>query len=76
MTDTTVLVPAISSPAVVKPGWKTTEFYGHAAAYAMTLVLASGVITNVTALNIAGMAAAWLTSLGYTVARSWVKAGV
>lgn len=58
-----------------KPGWKTSEFAGHAAAMLLTLLFASGLLTGSTALNIAGIAAAWLGSLGYTVNRTLLKAG-
>lgn len=60
-------------PTLPKPGYKTTEWWGHLAAMALTMVFASGLLTNSTALNIAGIAAAWLTNLGYTVSRTLVK---
>lgn len=74
MVDQVFPSPA-SSPAPVKPGWKTSEFSGHAAAMLLTLVFASGLLTSSTAIQIAGIAAAWLGSLGYTVNRTLLKAG-
>jgi hypothetical protein len=40
---------------------------------ALTLIFASGILTNATEIQIAGIAAAWLGSFGYQVTRSWVK---
>lgn len=66
-------VPA-GDPAPVSPGWKTTEFWLKLAATVLTLMYASGAVTNNTALAIAGIAATILGEHGYTVARSIVKA--
>jgi hypothetical protein len=73
MADISVPVQVQVTPTPPKPGYKTTEWWGHLAAMALTLVFASGLLTNSTALNIAGIAAAWLGSFGYQVNRSWVK---
>lgn len=73
ITPTTVVQQTQTSPP--KPGWKTSEFAGHAAAMLLTLIFASGLLTNQTAIQIAGIAAAWLGSLGYTVNRTLLKAG-
>lgn len=58
---------------VVKPGYKTTEFWLKLAALALTAAYASGAITNNTALAIAGIAATVLGALGYTVSRGLAK---
>lgn len=68
-----VSVTPAALPTPVKPGWKTSEFAGHAAAMLLTLLFASGLLTSSTALNVAGIAAAWLGSLGYTVNRTLLK---
>ncbi len=58
-----------------KPGYKTSEFWLKLAALVLTAVYASGVLTNNTALAIAGIAATILGALGYTVSRTLVKGG-
>lgn len=68
-----VPVTVTTTTAPPKPGYKTTEWWGHVLAMALTALFASGVLTNSTAHNIAGIAAAWLGSFGYQVNRSWVK---
>lgn len=74
---TTVSIPLVAPPVSVvpppTPGWKTSEFWKGIAAMALTAVFASGAITNNTVLAVAGIAAAWLTSLGYTVGRTMLK---
>ena len=78
-TTTTSPAPAMAgpgeivSPALPEPGWRTSEFWLKLAALALTVLYASGVLTNSTALAIAGMAAAILGALGYTVSRTMVK---
>jgi hypothetical protein len=58
-----------------KPGWQTTEFWLALAAKLLGALLATGVIGDGTiAMRIAGVAAAVLTSLGYSVSRAVVKA--
>lgn len=65
------LAPA-STPAT--PGWKTTEFWLGASAKVLGILFASGVIgTGTVAERIAGLAAALLAQLGYTVSRTLVK---
>lgn len=61
------------TPAPVKPGYKTTEFWLSLAATILSALFASGALTNNTALAIAGMAATVLTALGYKVSRAMVK---
>lgn len=68
-------VPADTPPAPVTPGYKTTEFWLKIAAMLLTAAYASGALTNSTALSIAGIAATILGALGYTVARTMLKAG-
>jgi len=80
-TSTTTTTPSavatgpteVVSPAPPTPGWKTSEFWLKCAAMMLTVLYASGALTNNTALAIAGMAAAILGALGYTVSRSMVK---
>lgn len=62
-----------SPPTPTKPGYQTTEFYLSLAATVLTALFASGLLTNNTALAIAGMAATVLTALGYKVSRTLVK---
>lgn len=59
----------------VKPGYKTTEFWFKVAAFVLSCLFASGAITNDRVLAIAGIAASWLTSMGYTVSRTLIKTG-
>lgn len=60
----------------VKPGWQTTEFWIKLAALTLTALYASGVIpTTGTAATVAAIAATILGALGYTVARTMLKAG-
>lgn len=66
-------IPSDPPPPPVKPGWQTTEFWLSLAAVALTALFASGALTNVTALAIAGMAATVLTALGYKVSRTLIK---
>lgn len=57
-----------------KPGWQTEEFWLALAAKLLGTLLATGVIGDGTvAMRIAGVAAAVLTSLGYSVSRAVVK---
>lgn len=76
MTDTVASVPPAPSAPPVKPGWQSTEFYGHAAAMVLSLVFASGMVTNSVVLNIVGIVASWLSAQGYTVSRTILKKGV
>lgn len=65
----------VASTPATKPGWQTTEFWLSAAAKVLGILFASGVIgTGTVAERIAGIAAALLAQLGYTVSRSIVKA--
>lgn len=57
-----------------KPGYKTTEFWLTVAAAAVGLLLSSGAIGAETqADKILGIAAAALTTLGYSVSRGMAK---
>ena len=59
----------------VKPGWKTTEFWGTAAVTLIGLLMASGAITAGTGWDRAiGLAAAALASMGYSASRATTKA--
>lgn len=74
MTDTSNPVPA--PPAVVTPGWHTSEFWLKVAAFVLTALFASGVIpTSGPIAQVAAIAATMLGALGYTVARTMLKAG-
>lgn len=77
MPDLTVPTASASPPAPsappVKPGARTSEFWLHLAAVFLSALFASGLLTNNTAVQIAGIAGAMLGSFGYTVARSGVK---
>lgn len=67
----------VVTATAVKPGWQTTEFWLSAAAKVLGVLFASGAIgTGTVAERIAGIAAALLAQLGYTVSRSVVKAAV
>ncbi len=68
MSDTQDPVPAATSP-----GWRTSEFWLKLAAMLLTAAYASGVMTNNTALAVAGIAATILGALGYTVSRTIAK---
>ncbi len=70
MSDPDVPPPA---PVTVKSGWKTSEWWLKIAATTLSALFASGLITNNTALAIAGIAAAELGSFGYTVMRTQAK---
>jgi len=65
--------PIVSAVMTPVAGWKTTEFWLKLAAILLTTLLASGAITNDRVLAVAGMAAAMLGALGYTVSRTQVK---
>lgn len=54
-------------------GYKTTEFWLGLAAMLLGVVYASGAVTNEHALQLMGIAASVLGSLGYTVARTVAK---
>ena len=73
VTTTEVTHAVTDLPAPVKPGWQTTEFWLSLAATLLSALFAAGVLTNSTALAIAGIAATILTALGYTVSRALVK---
>jgi hypothetical protein len=65
------------STSVPSPGYKTTEFWLSLAAKLLGALFAAGVLGDGTpAMRIAGLAAAVLTQLGYTVSRGIVKAAV
>ena len=63
------------APAPVKPGYQTTEFWLSAAAVIIGLLLASGVIqSGGTWDKVIGLAAAALSSMGYSASRATTKA--
>jgi hypothetical protein len=69
MNDTT---PAITP---VKPGYQTTEFWLTTAATLVGLMIASGIIpTSGIWPQIVGVVSSVLSSLGYSIGRSLVKA--
>lgn len=62
---------------VSAPGYKTTEFWLSLAAKLLGVLFATGVLGDGTpAMRIAGIAAAVLSQLGYTVSRGMVKAAI
>lgn len=62
------------TPAPVKPGYKTTEFWLAFAAMLLSAAYASGIISDgTTAAKVAAFVAMTLTGLGYTVSRTMVK---
>lgn len=71
--STEVTQAVTDEPAPVKPGYKTTEFWFKIAAFVLTTLYASGVMTSSTVLSVAGIAASVLTALGYAVSRALVK---
>ncbi len=72
-TDPTTAPLTTTTTPTTKPGYKTTEFWFKVAAFILSCLFASGAITNDKVLAIAGIAASWLTSMGYTVSRTLVK---
>ena len=73
-TDTTKATPPAPVTPPLQPGYKTTEFWLHAIAIALSALFASGAIpTSGTVATIAVIAAAELSALGYTVSRTMVK---
>ena len=72
-TATPGAAPAVAD-AVVKPGYKTTEFWLSAAATVVGLAIASGIVpTSGTWPQIVGLVTGVLGALGYTVSRTAVK---
>lgn len=62
------------APAVVKPGWQTTEFWGSWAAKIFGALLTSGLLADGSmAMRITGAAVFVLAQLGYTWSRTAVK---
>jgi hypothetical protein len=59
-----------------RPGYKTSEFYLTAVAMVLSLLFASGLVSDgSTVEKVAAFLAAALTTLGYTVSRGKLKAG-
>lgn len=68
------LTSTVELPAPVKPGWKTTEWYGSWAVKILGALMAGGVFGDgTTASRIAGAALTLLGYLGYTYSRTLVK---
>jgi len=69
-------MPRITAPIQpTKPGYKTSEFWLTAVAFALTLALSSGAIpTESAAHSIVTQAGTLLAALGYTFARTKAKA--
>ena len=62
------------TPAPVKPGYKTTEFWMSAGATFVGLVIASGIVPNTGVWpKIVALVVAAFTAMGYTVSRTSVK---
>ncbi len=75
MTEDTTTTATATTITPVKPGIRSTEFWLTLAAKALGILFATGVLGNgTTAMRIAGVAAAILGVLGYTVSRAVVKA--
>lgn len=73
-TEEVVVEETTPETPVVKPGYKTTEFWMSVAACALGAFLASGALPEENfATQIAGVILSGLTALGYTVARFMVK---
>lgn len=73
--DPTTTPPAGVVTPVVKPGYKTTEFWLSSAATLVGLVLASGAIpSDGPWVQVTGLITGILGALGYTVSRGNVKA--
>lgn len=64
---------ASPKPPDTKPGWKTSEFVVTLLIAALGGVLASGLLVNNTALQIAGIAMATLKAMSYTWSRTAIK---
>lgn len=65
----------MSDPVVVKPGWKTTEFWLATFASIMGAVVASGIVPETGPYSqVVGIIVTVLASLGYSVSRANVKA--
>lgn len=59
----------------MKPGWQTSEFWLSLAPQLIGAVLASGAVAGSdTVTRLLGLAASVLSALGYTAARTWLKA--
>lgn len=73
--DPVITPPAGVESPVVKPGYKTTEFWLSAVATIVGLVLASGIVpSNGPWVQVTGLITGVLGALGYTVSRGSVKA--
>jgi hypothetical protein len=58
---------------MMRPGWKTSEFWLSTAAQVLGAVMASGAVPGGVVAQIAGAALAALSALGYTAGRVAVK---
>lgn len=58
---------------VVKPGYKTSEFWLSVAGMVVGAVLGAGLPEDNIVMKVAGLAGSVLIALGYQVNRSWVK---
>lgn len=70
-TGPTVLKTAVSDP--LKPGWQTSEFWTKLVAFGLSMLLASGAITNNAVLAAIGIAANMLGASVYTMSRTKLK---
>lgn len=66
-----VVKTAVSDP--LKPGWQTSEFWTKIAAFALSMLLASGAITNNVVLAAIGIAANMIGASVYTMSRTKLK---
>jgi len=58
----------------MKKGYHTSEFYLSTFSILLAGLLASGALTNETALQVVGAVSGFLASLGYVGARAYTKA--
>jgi hypothetical protein len=70
---TTVVTSQLA--AVLKSGWRTSEFYFTLAATLLSGAYSVGLIGSGVAGQVAGLAAFTLTQAGYAVSRGLAKAG-
>lgn len=71
---TPIAIPETVLAPLVRPGYKTTEFWVSSAAVVVGALAGSGLFrAESTTLRVLGLVAAVLSALGYTVARTVAK---